>query len=137
MIIQNENVFLWPIRIYYEDTDAGGVVYHTNYIKFMERARTEWLRSIGVDQNELRDKDGVVFAILSVQVDYFLPAKFDDDLLVSSKVIRTGKASITIEQEVIRDAQILCKGVIKVATLDDKNFRPKAMPEKTYKKIQE
>ena len=135
MSIQNENVFLWPIRVYYEDTDAGGVVYHSNYINFMERARTEWLRSLDIHQDELRDQDGVIFAILSVQADYFLPAKFNDELLVSSKVIKKGKASITIEQEVIKESQVLCKGTVKVGSLDDKSFRPKAMPENVYEKI--
>ena len=136
MIIKNENVFLWPIRIYYEDTDAGGVVYHTNYLKFMERARTEWLRNLGVEQDELRDNDGVIFAVRSVQVDYFLPAKFNDELLVSSEVIKKGKASISIEQEITRNSEVLCKGIIKVASLDDKVFRPKAIPESLYEKIQ-
>ena len=134
---KNENVFLWPIRVYYEDTDTGGVVYHANYLKFMERARTEWLRSLEVEQDELRDNNGVIFAILSAQVNYLLPAKFNDELSVSSKVLKKGKASITIEQEVIRESQVLCKGTIKVATLDDKSFRPKAMPDDVYKKIQQ
>ena len=71
MTIQNENEFLWSIRVYYEDTDAGGVLYHTNYVKFMERSRTEWLRNLGVEQDELRDEEGVIFAVRSVQVDYF------------------------------------------------------------------
>ncbi len=140
--MQNENVFLWPIRIYYEDTDAGGVVYHTNYIKFMERARTEWLRDLGFEQDELRAKNGVIFAVRSVQIDYFLPAKFNDELMISSRVIKKGKASITIEQQVTRNSQnlnktneLLCKGAIKVATLDDKSFRPKAMPESLYKQM--
>lgn len=136
MSIENENVFLWPIRVYYEDTDAGGVVYHANYLKFMERARSEWLRSLGVEQDELRDQNGVIFAILSAQINYLLPAKFNDELLVSSKVIKKGKASITIEQDVLRESEVLCKGMIKVATLDGKSFRPKAMPESVYDKIQ-
>ena len=135
MSIKNENVFLWPIRVYYEDTDAGGVVYHANYLKFMERARSEWLRSLGIEQDELREQNGVIFAILSAQVDYLLPAKFNDELLVSSEVIKKGKASITIEQEIVRDTQVLCQGIIKVATLDGKSFRPKAMPDEVYKKI--
>ena len=135
MTVKNENEFLWPIRIYYEDTDAGGVVYHTNYIKFMERARTEWLRDLGFEQDELRDNDGVIFAVRSVQVDYFLPAKFNDELLISSKVIEFGKASITIEQEVKRDDKVLCKGIIKVATLDGTSFRPKAMPMNLYEQM--
>ena len=135
MTAENENEFLWPIRVYYEDTDAGGVVYHTNYIKFMERARTEWLRSLGFEQDELRDDHGVIFAVRSVQADYNLPAKFNDELMVSCKVIKFGKASITIEQEVMRKNNILCKGIIKVASLDNKSFRPKAMPESLYEKL--
>ncbi|GMR16808.1 MAG: tol-pal system-associated acyl-CoA thioesterase [Gammaproteobacteria bacterium] len=142
MTNKNEKEFLWPIRIYYEDTDAGGIVYHTNYIKFMERARTEWLRDLGFEQDELRHKDGVIFAVRSVQVDYFLPAKFNDELTISSKVINFGKASITIEQEVVRVSsdiskkdELLCKGIIKVATLDAALFRPKAMPTHLYEKL--
>ena len=140
--MQNENVFLWPVRVYYEDTDAGGVVYHTNYIKFMERARTEWLRNLGFEQDELLAKEGVIFAVRSVQTDFFLPAKFNDELIVSSCVIKKGKASITIEQEVIKKYQnitkkddVLCKGIVKVATLDGVNFKPKAMPEILYNQI--
>lgn len=136
MKIENENMFLWPIRIYYEDTDAGGVVYHTNYMKFMERARTEWLRNLGVEQDELREKEGVIFAVRSAQIDYFLPAKFNDELKISSKVIKKGKASIVIEQEVLKDTQVLCKGIIKVATLDGTSFKPKAMPATLYEKMQ-
>lgn len=135
MNTENKNIFHWPIRIYYEDTDAGGVVYHTNYIKFMEQSRTEWLRDLGFEQDELRDKDGVIFAVRSVQVDYFLPAKFNDELMVSSKVIKKGKASISIEQYIYKETQILCKGMIKVATLDDKSFKVKAMPVSLYEKI--
>ena len=130
------NKFLWPIRVYYEDTDAGGVVYHSNYLNFMERARTEWLRDLGVEQDELREDDAVIFAVRAVQVDYFLPAKFNDELLVSSQVIKKGKASISIEQEVIgKDNNILCKGVVKVASLDSLSFKPKAIPEALYSKI--
>ena len=139
---KNESVFFWPIRIYYEDTDAGGVVYHTNYLKFMERSRTEWLRNLGFEQDELRDRDGVIFAVRSLQVDYFLPAKFNDKLIVTSKVIKFGKASINIEQEVVRETagtniknELLCKGIIKVATLDETSFRPKAMPTNLYEKL--
>ena len=135
MSVASKDIFHWPIRIYYEDTDAGGVVYHTNYIKFMERARTEWLRNLGFEQDELRDKDGVIFAVRSVQVDYFSPAKFNDELLVSSKVIKKGKASVNLEQKVFKGTQVLCTGVIKVATLDDNSFKVKAMPARLYEKI--
>lgn len=142
MSTENDNLFLWPIRIYYEDTDAGGVVYHTNYIKFMERARTEWLRHLSVEQDELRSNDGVIFAVRSVQADYYAPAKFNDELIISSKVIKKGKASITIEQEVNRKpkdetniVETLCKGIVKVATLDSESLRPKAIPDYLYEKI--
>ena len=135
MTNKDENVFLWPIRVYYEDTDAGGVVYHTNYIKFMERARTEWLRNLGFEQDELRAREGVIFAVRSVQADYFLPAKFNDELVVSSRAIKNGKASITIEQEVLRESQVLCKGIINVVTLDGDNFKPKVMPARLYEKL--
>ena len=101
----------------------------------MERARTEWLRSLGFEQDELRDNHGVIFAVRSVQADYNLPAKFNDELMVSSKVIKFGKASITLEQEVKRKNSVLCKGIIKVATLDNKSFRPKAMPETLYEQL--
>lgn len=142
MTVDNKNVFYWPVRIYYEDTDAGGVVYHTNYLKFMERARTEWLRDLGFEQDELRDKEGVIFAVRSAQIDYFLPAKFNDELMISSNVIKFGKASITIEQEIVRETsdptikdELLCKGIIKVATLDETSLRPKAMPTNLYTKL--
>lgn len=135
MTTKNENTFLWPVRVYYEDTDAGGVVYHTNYIKFMERARTEWLRNIGVEQDELREKYAVIFAVRSVNVDYIYPAKFNDELIVSSTVTKKGKASITIEQEITKAQQIICKGVVKVATLDDTSLKPKAMPDVIFEII--
>jgi len=94
MNIRSENVFLWPIRIYYEDTDSGGVVYYANYLKFMERARTEWLRAEGFEQDELLAKENVIFAVRSVQVDYLLPAKFNEEVVVSTKVLKKGKARL-------------------------------------------
>lgn len=130
------NKFYWPVRVYYEDTDAGGVVYHSNYLNFMERARTEWLRELGVEQDELRLNDAVIFAVRAVQVDFILPAKFNDELMVSSQVIKKGKASIALEQEVINKAKnVLCRAVVKIAVLDSENFRPKAMPDTLYTKI--
>jgi len=135
MNIRSENVFLWPIRIYYEDTDSGGVVYYANYLKFMERARTEWLRAEGFEQDELLAKENVIFAVRSVQVDYLLPAKFNEEVVVSTKVLKKGKASITIEQVVKRSNDVLCKGIIKIASLNEKSFKPVAIPENLYNKI--
>ncbi len=94
--------FLWPVRVYYEDTDSGDVVYYANYLKFMERARTEWLRHLGFEQDELIQKEAVIFAVRSVQVDYLLPARFNDELSVSAKLTEQGRASLTIEQSIIR-----------------------------------
>ena len=135
MTNQNVNMFLWPVRIYYEDTDSGGVVYYANYLKFMERARTEWLRAAGFEQDELIDKNNVIFAVRSVKIDYLLPAKFNEELLVTTTVIKKGKASITVEQNVKRDEIVLCAAVIKIASLDANDFRPVAMPQDLYNKI--
>lgn len=132
---KNENVFLWPIRVYYEDTDSGGVVYYANYLKFMERARTEWLRSQGFEQDELIAKENVIFAVRSVQADYLLPARFNEEIVVNTWVLKKGKASITVEQVVKRNNDTLCKAVIKIACLDAKSFKPAVMPENLYNKI--
>lgn len=120
--------FNWPVRVYYEDTDSGGVVYYANYLKFMERARSEWLRSFGIQQDALRDQFGVIFAVRQVQIDYLLPAKFNDELVVSAKVLRKGKASITFEQRVMCTNEILAEANIKIACLDADLFKPVSMP---------
>lgn len=135
MTIENENIFLWPVRIYYEDTDAGGVVYYANYLKFMERARTEWLRFKGFEQDELITKENVIFAVRSVQVDYLLPARFNEEIVISTKVIKKGKASITVEQVVKRNNDVLCQAIIKVACLNALSFKPVVLPENLYNKI--
>lgn len=135
MTMQNEKVFLWPIRVYYEDTDSGGVVYYANYLKFMERARTEWLRAEGFEQDELIAKENVIFAVRSVQADYLSPARFNEELEISTRVIKKGKASITVEQDVKRDKDVLCKAIIKIACLNAQDFKPAVMPEDLYNKI--
>lgn len=125
------NEFLWPVRVYYEDTDSGGVVYYANYLKFMERARTEWLRHFGFEQDELIQKEAVIFAVRSVQVDYLLPARFNDELSVSANLIEQGRASLTIEQAIIRvaDNTLLCKGSVKIVSLRPDSFKPCAIPK--------
>ena len=124
--------FNWPVRVYYEDTDSGGVVYYANYLRFMERARTEWLRSLGVEQDTLAQQDGLIFAVRSVQVEYVKPARFNELLDVSVAISKTGKASVTFEQS-IRQAegqkQLLCTGMVKVACLNSDTFKPQAIPE--------
>ncbi|MCG7898471.1 MAG: tol-pal system-associated acyl-CoA thioesterase [Candidatus Thiodiazotropha lotti] len=127
----SQNRFLWPVRVYYEDTDAGGVVYYANYLKFMERARTEWLRSKGFEQDELLQKDGIIFAVRHVDVGYHHPARFNDALEVSATVSRKGRASLTFYQEVVRaqDTHLLCQGEIKIACVNMKTMRPTPIPK--------
>ncbi len=129
------NTFNWPVRIYYEDTDSGGVVYYANYLKFMERARTEWLRSFSIQQDDLRERFGIIFAVRQVQIDYLLPAKFNDELVVVSKVTKQGKASITFEQIVMRGTEVLVKATIKIACLDAGLFKPLPMPVEILEKL--
>ncbi len=131
------NEFLWPVRVYYEDTDSGGVVYYANYLKFMERARTEWLRQFGFEQDELIHNEGVIFAVRSVQVDYLLPARFNDELSVSAKLIEQGRASLTIEQKITRvaDSSLLCKGSVKIVSLRPDSFKPCAIPDQIKQQI--
>ena len=122
--------FSWPIRVYYEDTDLGGVVYYANYLKFMERARTEWLRAYGFEQDELIHSLDVIFAVKKIDLEYILPARFNDELLVSAKVIEFGRASMTLAQEITRQNEtgVLCKGKVKIASLKATTFKPCAMP---------
>jgi acyl-CoA thioester hydrolase len=123
-----KSTFAFPVRVYYEDTDAGGVVYYANYLKFMERARTEWLRSLGFEQDELLKRHGVIFAVRSVQLDFLKPARFNDLLQLTVDVGRHGRASLTLRQRAKRDDLVLCEGEIKIACIEAKTFTPCAMP---------
>lgn len=120
--------FRWPVRIYYEDTDAGGVVFYANYLKFFERGRTELLRSLGFEQDKLNSEQNIVFVVRSVQVDYLKPAYFNDLLEVSANIVLAKKASFVFEQQITRDQQVLCKGVIKIACIDTVSMKPTAIP---------
>lgn len=120
--------FHWPIRVYWEDTDAGGVVYYANYLKFMERARSEWLRAFGFEQDQLRDEAGVVFVVRRVEIDYLSPARFNDALDVSVGLHEAGRASLVVRQELLRGSHCLAKTVITLACVDAVNFKPVKMP---------
>jgi acyl-CoA thioester hydrolase len=123
----------WPIRIYYEDTDMQGIVYYANYLKYLERARTEFLRSKGFEQGALIDEQGVAFAVRAVQMDYLKPARFNDNLLVMTKVAELKRASLIFYQTIIREdenREIINKAVIKVACLDANSMKVKAIPTK-------
>lgn len=130
--------FNWQVRVYYEDTDSGGVVYYANYLRFMERARTEWLRSLGVEQDILAQQDGIIFAVRSIQLEYVKPAKFNDLLDVSVVISNSGKASMTFDQSISQaDGQklLLCTGKVKIACLNSETFKPQAIPEKITREI--
>ena len=121
-------VFSIPIRVYYEDTDTGGVVYHSNYLNFMERARTEWLRSFGFEQDELRRRDGVIFAVSAVNIAFRKPARFNELLAVTVEVVRRGAASLTLAQEVRRADEVLASAEVRIACIDAERFAPVAIP---------
>ncbi len=123
--------FLWPIRVYYEDTDSGGVVYYANYLKYMERARTELLRDYGFEQDQLKKEQGIIFAVHSLSVRYHKPAMFNDELKVVTNIKDLGKASLAFGQSIYRviDNTLLCSADVKVACLRSKNFTPCAIPD--------
>ncbi|QSB00548.1 tol-pal system-associated acyl-CoA thioesterase [Methylomonas sp. EFPC1] len=120
--------FNWPVRVYYEDTDAGGVVFYANYLKFFERARTEMLRSVGFEQDNLLAEQNLIFVVRSVKVDYLKPARFNELLDVSAKVIEYKKTNFTFEQAITRQQDILCTGEIRIACLDAQSMKPKLIP---------
>ncbi len=130
--------FSWPVRVYYEDTDAGNVVYYANYLKFMERARTEWLRAYGFEQDTLRQQLGVIFVVRAVQIDYLQPARFNDALTVSVSVDQVGKTSLSVVQSVrrINEDTVLCSGTIRIVCVNAGTFKPVAIPMPIMQKLQ-
>ncbi|MEZ8103852.1 MULTISPECIES: tol-pal system-associated acyl-CoA thioesterase [Vibrio] len=121
--------FNWPVTIYYEDTDAGGVVYHSNYLKFFERARTEMLRAKGISQQVLLEQN-IGFVVRHIDIDFLQGAKLDDKLTVVSYLTEMKRASLIFCQEIVNpDGDILCKAIVKVACIDNMKMKPKAMPK--------
>jgi len=148
------NAFRWPVRIYWEDTDAGGIVYYANYLKYMERARSEWLRSLGVEQTELKEREGLMFVVVRAEVDFRTPARYGDLLQVTCEVAQARRASLTFKQDIVRaiadpganpetdsrvdptaDHGVLVTGQIRIACLDVVKFRPRSMPEAMLQEI--
>jgi acyl-CoA thioester hydrolase len=119
-------------RIYWEDTDAGGVVYYANYLKFMERCRTEWLRFLGIDQLRLREARQLQFAVVSVQVDFLKPAVLNDEILVTAELERLGGATISFKQTILRGDTQLIDASTRVACLDSGTLRPRAIPKDLF-----
>ncbi len=127
--------FEWPVRVYYEDTDAQGVVYYANYFRFMERARTEWLRSLGVDMVALMENERRIFIVAEVQVRFAAPARLSDTLIVTAALTRLTRVSFDIEQNIYRDnvdGELLVSGNVKAAYLDADTMRPKRIPPSLF-----
>jgi acyl-CoA thioester hydrolase len=118
----------WPVRVYYEDTDAGGVVYHASYLCYLERARTEWLRALGYSQTRLKQEESLVFTVVAMTLDFIKPARLDDLLNVRSRVQAGGGASVEFEQEIFRDSERILAATVRVACLDAGSFRPRRLP---------
>ena len=152
-------MFVWPVRVYYEDTDSGGVVYYANYLKFMERARSEWLRDLGVEQDELLARERIIFAVRAVHVDYLQSARFNDVLWVTAEIAERGRASLNFSQQVLRPGddertrtpqnmtaedratllgdkgKLLCSGQVRIACLDADSMRPRSIPSHLFAEI--
>ncbi|NRO95788.1 tol-pal system-associated acyl-CoA thioesterase [Paraburkholderia sp. NMBU_R16] len=120
--------FLWPLRVYYEDTDAGGIVFYANYLKFFERARTEWLRACGIEQGRLDREIGIVFVVRGTSLDYRAPARLDDLLTIESHIERLGRASVDFVQHAWCESRLLATGEIRVACVERATFKPAPIP---------
>jgi acyl-CoA thioester hydrolase len=130
------SAFTWPARVYWEDTDGGAVVYYANYLRYLERARTEWLRAQGHSQHELAQREGLLFVVVSVQVDYRAPARLDDELEITCEPLAEGAASLHFAQRIYRRASpgasapaLLVEAGVRVACVDARSMRPRRLPE--------
>ena len=123
--------FSWPARVYWEDTDGGGIVYYANYLRFLERARTEWLRSLGFSQREMAREPGVLFAVVSLSVDYRRPARLDDELIITCEPRADGAVCMRFAQRILRAAETepLVSAEVRVACIDARTLRPTKLPE--------
>ncbi len=126
--MRETETFQWPVRVYYEDTDAQGVVYYANYFRFMERARTEWLRALGVDQERLLNVERRMFVVVSASLDFLEPARFNDQLVVTARLSGLTRASFEIEQSIYRDDILCCRGGVRAAFLNADTRKPLRMP---------
>lgn len=148
---KNNNAFVWPVRVYYEDTDSGGVVYHSNYLNYMERARTELLRANGIEQHELKQEEGLIFAVRSASIEFIQPARFNESLEVVTEIREKSRISITFDQTILKQAKdftqssdannasaestTLCAGLIKVVSLDANTMKPRRMKASLLEEI--
>jgi acyl-CoA thioester hydrolase len=132
----DERVFSWPLRVYWEDTDAGGIVFYANYLKFFERSRTEWLRSLGIEQQRLRESTGGIFVVAETSIRYHRSARLDDELIVTAALIESGRASMIIKQQVLLKTEqtaenstvLLCEATIRIGWVDAATLQPQRIP---------
>lgn len=127
--------FIWPIRVYFEDTDVGGIVYYANYLRFLERARSEWLRTLGIGQAELLARDGLGFAVRSASIEFLRSARLDDQLQVFTAIDTLGRASIDFTQRIERAGEILLTAEVRVACVNLARGRPAAIPETLHEQL--
>ncbi len=131
------NSFTFPIRVYYEDTDAAGIVYYANHLKYMERARTEWMRSFGFELPQLKQSDGVLFTVAKLSLEYKKPALFNDTLAVSVEMEHMGRAYLDLVQQVTRPKkELVCRGNVRIACVDADTLKPRGMPKKLITELQ-
>jgi acyl-CoA thioester hydrolase len=128
-------VFEHPVRVYWEDTDAGGIVFYANYLKFFERARTEWLRALGIGQQTLREETGGMFVVSETHIKYLQSAKLDDLLRITAQLQTSGRASLTIAQRAWRDDQLLCEGTIRIGWVHVQDLKPARIPSSVLERL--
>lgn len=122
-------IFEWGVRVYFEDTDSGGVVYHANYLKFMERARTEWIRNFGLNQTKLKQEDKVMFVVRKIDIQYKIPARFNDELIVQTNCIRATNYSLMLKQNILKDKEIITEGKVEIVCISADFFKPVRIPK--------
>ena len=133
---QKPNAFTIPVRVYYEDTDAGGVVYYANYLKFFERCRTEWMRQVGHDQSQLAEEHAILFVVRKAQCEYLRPARLDDQLLIGLEVEKLTKVRVVFRQHARRGDEELVTGVIEIACVSAKTMTPAPIPDFLHAKLE-
>jgi acyl-CoA thioester hydrolase len=128
--------FRWDIRVYFEDTDVGGVVYYANYLKYLERARTEWLRALGFDQGRLMTETGLGFAVRSISAEYLKPARLDDRLTVTSRITSHGRVQVVFDQRIERSEELLLTATVRIACMDLGRGKAAPMPNDIFEQFE-
>ena len=123
------SAFAWPIRVYYEDTDSGGIVYYANYLKFLERARTEWLRALGFTQSELAAQTGAIFVVRALSIEYLRASRIDDSLQVTVEPVKVGAGQLVVAQEVRREGEVLVSAEVRLACVNAATLKPVRIPQ--------